>query len=153
MGRYLDEFKVGDIYVTPERTIADADITAFAELTEDRNPIHVDPEFAAKSVFGECIAHGPMLVGIAFGLLSRMNLLDGTAIALKAITWSFAGPVRAGDRIHVRAEVKEARPSTRHPDRGTVTLAIRMLNQDNAMVQEGTASAIVKARSGLHKSS
>lgn len=151
MGRYFEEFKVGDVFITPDRVIGQADIQAFANLTGDHNPVHVDAAFAAESVFGSCIAHGPMLIGITFGLISKLDLLDGTIIALKAITWSFDGPVRAGDRVHVRAEVKEARSSTKHGDRGTVTFAIRVVNQASMVVQQGTATGIIKTRTGLRK--
>lgn len=148
MGRYLDEFRVGEIFVTPERTITQADIQAFADLTEDHNPVHVDTEFAAQSIFGGVISHGPMMIGITFGLLSKLDLLDGTIIALKAVEWSFNAPIRPGDRVHARAEVVEARPSNKAPDRGVLTLAIDVRNQRDATVQTGRVTGVMKRHAG-----
>lgn len=148
MGKFFEEFSVNDVFVTPNRTISADDIRVFAELTGDHNPIHVDPEFAARSIFGTCISHGPMMVGMTFGLLSRIDLLDGTIIALKAIEWSFNAPIKAGDAVHVRATVSDIRPSQRTPDRGTVTFAINIVNQDDCVVQVGSATGIMARRPG-----
>jgi len=147
MGRYFEEFETGQVFVTPSRTITPADIKVFADLTGDHNPIHVDPEFAARSIFGTCISHGPMMVGITFGLLSKLDLLDGTIIALKAIEWSFNAPIKADDSIHVRATVEKALASRKSEDRGTVTFAIEIINQDDAIVQVGSATGIIARRS------
>ena len=146
MGRYFEEFAVGDVFITPSRSITPEDIERFADLTGDRNPIHVDPDFGARSIFGTCISHGPMMVGITFGLLSRLDLLDGTIIALKAIKWSFNAPIKAGDIIHVRATVAEALASRRAADRGAVTFAIDIINQDGSIVQVGSATGIMARR-------
>ncbi len=146
MGRYFEEFAVGALFVTPSRTITQQDIQAFADLTGDHNPVHVDAEFAARSIFGGRISHGPMMVGIAFGLLSRLDLLDGTIIALKAIDWSFEAPIRPGDSVHVRATVEEARASRRQADRGSVRFKIEVVNHAGAIVQTGQATGIMKTR-------
>lgn len=146
MGLYFEEFSVGDTFTTPPRTIRHEDIQAFADLTEDHNPVHVDPAFAARSIFGGVISHGPMMVGITFGLLSKLDLLDGTVIALKGIEWSFNAPVRPADSVRVRATVTQARSSRTFPDRGAVTLGIEILNQNEAVVQAGTATAILARR-------
>lgn len=144
MGRYFEEFSVGDMFVTPGRTIVEQDIQAFADLTEDRNPVHVDPEFAACSIFGGCISHGPMMVGMAFGLLSKLDLLDGTIIALKGLEWSFNAPIRPGDTVHVRARVIEMRLSRRFDDRGLVKFQLDVVNQADVVVQVGLATGIIK---------
>lgn len=144
MGRYFEEFSVGDMFVTPNRTIVEQDIQAFADLTEDRNPVHVDPEFAARSIFGGCISHGPMMIGMVFGLLSKLDLLDGTIIALTGLEWSFNAPIRPGDTVHVRARVIETRLSRTFPDRGSVKFQFDVVNQADAIVQVGLATGILK---------
>lgn len=146
MGLYLEDFTRGDVYETPSRTLTDADIVSFAALTGDHNPLHTDEVFAAKSMFGGRIAHGPMLVGMAFGLLSRLDLIDGTILALKAIEWSFDAPLRAGDEVHVRARVTEVKPSRRHEDRGTVGLGIDIVRHDGVIAQTGRATMIMQRR-------
>jgi acyl dehydratase len=146
VGKYFEEFEAGQVYVTPGREITAADIRAFADLTGDHNPIHVDPEFAANSIFGTCISHGPMMVGITFGLLSKLDLLDGTIIALKAIEWSFNAPIKARDVVHVRATVSDVQASSRFEDRGAVTFGIEIVNQDDTVVQVGQATGIMARR-------
>jgi acyl dehydratase len=142
MGLTFDAFETGRTYVTPRRTIIDADIMQFAGLTADFNPVHTDDVFAAKTEFGSRIAHGPMLVGMAFGLASRAGLFDGTVLALLDIAWKFSGPVRAGDTVFVRATVAGKR-ETRKPDRGVVELDLDIVNQRDEVVQQGMAKVLV----------
>ena len=143
MGRYFESFSVGEILETPRRTVTETDIVQFAGLSGDFNPLHTDDVFAAGTQFGQRVAHGPMLIGMAFGLLSRLDVIDGTALALKGIEWSFDAPVVAGDTVRVRAEVLEARPSRRYSDRGTVRFGFKVINQNNTVVQIGQATVIL----------
>lgn len=142
---FFEDMPVRRAYTTPRRTITEADIVQFAGLTGDYNPLHTDETFAAASDFGQRIAHGPMLVGMTFGLLSRVGLLDGTALALLEITWTFQAAVKAGDTLHVRARVTDARP-TRKTDRGIVQFALEVVNQADKTVQTGQAKVLVKRR-------
>ena len=143
MGLTFEQFEPGRRYETPGRTIAEADVVGFAGLSGDFNPLHVDETFAARSRFGTRIAHGPMLIGMAFGLASRLDLLDGTAIALLGVEWGFAAPVRIGDTIRARIEIGEKRPS-RDPEGGVVVLAFELVNQRDAVVQTGRARLLVR---------
>ena len=90
MGRTYDEFEIGQRFETPRRPVTEADINAFAGLTGDFNPVHMDALFAAQSGFGGRITHGPMIVGMAFGLGSRADLMDGTVLALLEIGWKYS---------------------------------------------------------------
>jgi acyl dehydratase len=148
MGFHYEEFAAGVSYRSPGRTIAEADILQFSGLTGDFNPLHTDEVFAAQSDFGGRIAHGPMLVGMAFGLVSRLGLFDGTVLALLEIGWKFQAPVRPGDTVHVRVEVIDTRPS-RKPDRGVVELVMKILNQRDETVQSGRAKVLFKRREPL----
>ena len=143
MGKLYDEFTPGRSWTTPGRTVTEADIIGFAGLTGDYNPLHVDEVFAAATGFGGRIAHGPMGIGMAFGLASRLDLIDGTAVALLGVQWDFRGPVRAGDTLHADITVREARP-TRREDQGVVTLAFTILNQRQETVQDGVARLLMR---------
>ena len=143
MGRYFEEFKEGEFFITPRRTLTESDIISYAGLTGDYNPIHTDEIFASTTLFGGRIAHGPMMVGMAFGLLSRLDLIDGTVLALKGIDWMFEAPLRAGDTVYVRAQVIEARASNHHLDRGIVRMRIEILDQRDQICQTGVAVVIM----------
>jgi acyl dehydratase len=142
---FFEDMVAGETYTSPRRTITETDIVQFAGLTGDYNPIHTDDVFAAASDFGQRIAHGPMLVGMAFGLLSRVGLLDGTALALLEIGWTFQAAVKPLDTIHVQATVADARLSRKN-DRGIVQLNIEIVNQHGKTVQAGHAKVLVKTR-------
>jgi len=145
VGRYYEELEVGARFDTSRRTILDADIIQFAGLTADFNPLHTDDIFASQSDFRGRVAHGPMLVGMAFGLASRAGLLDGTALALLNITWRFTKPVRPGDTVSVKVHVARKEP-TRKPDRGVVEFELDVINQRDEIVQSGTAKMLMKRR-------
>lgn len=143
MGRVYDEFSPGQRFVTPGRTITEADIGDFAGLTGDYNPVHTDAEFAAKTEFKTPVSHGPMGIGIAFGLASRLDLIDGTVIALLGVNWDFRAPVRSGDTVRAVIEVIEMR-AVKHPDHGLIGLAIALENQAGTVVQEGSARLLMR---------
>lgn len=143
MGRLYQEFEVGERFITPGRTITEADIGAFAGLTGDYNPVHTDEDFAAQTDFGSRVAHGPMGIGVAFGLAARLDLIDGTVVALLGVTWSFRGPMRIGDTIRAQIEVVEKRP-VKHPDRGLIGLSMVIVNQRSETLQAGSAQLLMR---------
>ena len=145
MGRYYEEFEPGQRFETPRRTVIEADITTFAGLTADFNPLHMDEVFAGESDFKGRITHGPMIVGIAFGLASRADLMDGTVLGLLDISWKFLKPVRPGDTISAVVTVLEKRP-TKKPDRGVVTIQLDVMTQRGEIAQVGVAKLMVRKR-------
>jgi acyl dehydratase len=78
--------------------------------------------------------------------LRKLDLLDSTIIALKAVEWSFNAPIKPGDEVHVRATVIEARRSSKAPDRGVLSLAIEVRNQHDVTVQAGKVTGIMSTR-------
>jgi acyl dehydratase len=143
MGRVFDEFEIGQRFVTPGRTITEADIVAFSGLTGDYNPVHTDEVFAAASDFGSRIAHGPMGIGIAFGLASRLDLIDGTVVALLGVTWDFKAPMRPGDTIRALISVTGKRP-VKNPAFGLIEWAIDIVSQRDEVLQGGTARLMMR---------
>ena len=55
---YFEDYTVGEVFVSPGRTITEADIVLFSAFTGDWHPLHTDVEYAAKTPFKERIAHG-----------------------------------------------------------------------------------------------
>ena len=133
---FFDDFKVGQNWLTPRRTISEADIVMFAGLTGDYNPVHTDEEFARQTPFGTRILHGPAVFAIATGLEFRLGLKEGTAIAFLGMTWNLKAPVKMGDTIHVYQRVDEVR-LTSNPNRGIVTFWVEVRNQLGTVCQDG----------------
>jgi acyl dehydratase len=146
MGRYLEEFTPGETIVTHRRTVTEADIVAFAGLTGDHNPVHMDEVAAQDGPYGGRILHGPFFIGLAFGLLSGKDIIDGTAIALRSVEWRFTGPVRPGDTVLLETTVTRVTPHASKPDRGDVHLDLVFRNQDGVDVSAGSAVVVVRRR-------
>jgi acyl dehydratase len=134
--RYFEELNPGDSWVSPRRTITEADIVMFAAMTGDHNPIHTDEEFAKTTIFGGRILHGPAGFAIATGLESRLGIKEGTAIAFLGMTWDLKGPIKIGDTIRVEQKVTSKR-ETKKPTQGIVFFHVALVNQRDEIVQEG----------------
>src|SRR5678816_471711 len=142
--QYFEDIQVGDEYVSPGRTITEADIVAFAGLSGDYNVLHTDAEFMKTSIFGERIAHGLLGLAIQAGLFTRATQAYAT-LAFVGLRWKFKGPIKIGDTIRLRATVSAKRETDR-PDRGVVTLERTVLNQRDEVVQEGETDLVVQRR-------
>lgn len=123
--------QVGDI-ARRTRTIQPGDVDRFSELTGDRNPIHVDPEVAARTRWGGVIVQG----GVTTGLLNAIvaHDLPGPGSVFLHVDWSFRAAVKPGDEITAEVEVLEARE-----DKPITTLRTTITNQDGTVVVDGTA--------------
>ena len=69
-GLTYDQFNLGDVFVSPGRTVTEADVVAFAGLSGDFNPLHTDEEFAKATPFSGRIAHGMLILSYAVGLVA-----------------------------------------------------------------------------------
>jgi acyl dehydratase len=145
VGLYFEEFVLDRPMLTRARTVGEGDIMLFAGLVGDFNPLHVDEQYSAATQFGGRIAHGPLTMAMAIGLMSQLNLIDGTALALLNINWDFQAPVRIGDTIHARVTPTQKAP-TRTAGRGTVTLRFEVMNQRDEPVQTGTIMLLMKMK-------
>lgn len=146
VGLYFDDIEVGSEVLTASRVIGDADVDAFADLTGDRNPLHMDEEFARAGPFGSRIVHGPLVLALAIGLVSETGFAVGTALGMLALEdWRFLLPVRVGDTITVRFRVTDKRPSNT-AGRGIVKRLISVVDQNGKVVQEGTSVILVRTR-------
>jgi 3-hydroxybutyryl-CoA dehydratase len=126
----FDELVVGQVFTTPARQVAQEDVDAFAALTGDRHPQHVDAAWAAESPFGGRIAHGLLVVSLAAGLVP---FDPERVMALRRVgDVVFKRPVRAGDAIRVAGSIEALRPVD--DEAGLVTLAWRILDQDDRLV-------------------
>lgn len=145
-GMYWEEWEVGAEFESPARTVTEADITLFAGLSGDYNPLHVNEEYCRQTVFGGRIAHGPLVYAIAAGLLFQLHLYDDTLIAFLGFEHlRFTKPVKPGDTIHAWIKVLEKRETSR-PDRGVMKRELRVVNQRGEVVQEGIQTFLLKRK-------
>jgi len=134
--RNFDELSVGDSFQSSARQLSQADIEAFAHLSGDHNPVHVDEHFARATAFRGRIAHGLLVESLASGLAWQTGLFQGTIVALSEIRMRFEAAVRPGDTIRLELSVleKEASPG---PRRGQVRWRTLVRNQHDATVIDG----------------
>jgi acyl dehydratase len=145
-GLYWEEWEIGSEVETSARTVTETDIVIYAGLSGDYNPLHTDEEFCKKTQFGGRIAHGPLVYGIAAGLLFQLHLYDDTMIALLGFEdLRFTKPVKPGDTIHVRVKVLEKRETSR-PDRGVMKRQLQVFNQRGEVVQEAIQNILLKRK-------
>lgn len=135
-GKKFEEFKVGQEFTTASRTITEGDVSTFAGLSGDFNPLHMDEEYGKKTPFGGRIAHGLLAVAVSTGQANQLGIFEGTTIALLNMSFKYTGVVRFGDTIHTVLRVAEKK-GTSKPDRGIVTFDVTTLNQRNEPIVEG----------------
>ena len=131
---------MSDAVASRGRTVTEADVVAFAALTGDWHPQHADAEWAARSEFGERIAHGMLVASFAVGLV---EFDPDEVMALRRIRdVVFKRPVRLGDTIHVEGREDERRPLT-----DATALAVwtwRIVNQRGELVCRMSVEAVCR---------
>lgn len=103
-GLFLEELSVGQS-ADLVRTVGEADIIAFAAVTGDNNPVHLDAEFAATTSFGERIAHGMLSAGYISAVIGTQ--LPGPGAIYLSQSLRFKRPVKIGDEVTARATITE----------------------------------------------
>lgn len=132
--KYGDDFHVGDRYQTQGITVTEAHVVGWAGLTGDFYPLHMDREYAARTQFGERLAHGPMIFALAVGLVAQAGFAGDAAIAWLGVDgMRMLAPVKIGDTVHVEVRVKDTRV-TRDPRKGIQVWEYAVLNQRDERV-------------------
>jgi acyl dehydratase len=146
MGRYYEDFAVGDTYKHwPGRTITAADNTWFTLLTMNQHPIHFDEEYAKKSEFGKPLVNSTLTLAIAVG----MSVQDVSQNAVANLGWTdivMPAPVFNGDTLYAESTVLEKRESKSRPKQGIVTVATRAWKQDGTTVMTFKRSILIPKR-------
>ena len=119
------------------KTVTESDVTTFAGLIGDFNPIHVDAEYARKTRFGQRVAHGIFTAGLISAVLG--NKLPGPGAIYLSQQIEFLAPVVIGDTITATVEVSAWRP-----ERRIITLKTDAYNQAEEQVVTGKAVLLVE---------
>jgi acyl dehydratase len=146
MGRYFEEFQVGEKVATGSRKVTDTDIMTFATLSGDDNRIHTNEEFSRNGPFGKRVAHGLLGLSIASGLLWQTGILDGTVIAFREVNeWKFVKPVFIDDVVHAQLGSLETKALPRIGG-GSVVVGVELINQNNEVCMKGKWTLLVMSR-------
>ena len=146
MGRYYEDFAVGDTYKHwPGRTLTAADNTWFTLLTMNQHPIHIDEEYAKHTEFGKPLVNSTLTLAIAVG----MSVQDVSQNAVANLGWTdivMPAPVFNGDTLYAESTVLDKRESKSRPTQGIVTVATRAWKQDGTTVMTFKRSVLVPKR-------
>ena len=146
--RYFEDFKAGDTFGGSSVEVSQEQIIAYARQF-DPQPFHTDPAAAKKTLFGELVASGWHTASMTMGLFatSEIGIVNGIiGGGVEQLSWP--RPVRPGDRLTVRSEVLETRPSRSKPDRGMIRVRVDTLNQNGEVVQSFVGQLVVMRRNG-----
>lgn len=114
------------------KVIEEEDIDAFSKVSGDRNPIHLDEEYAKKSIFGKRIAHGMLSASFISNVIGNQLPGEGTIYMKQSL--KFCRPVFIGDVITAIIEVKEV-----NYEKGNILLNTICINQNGENIVEGEA--------------
>ena len=144
-GKYWDDLKAGDSFVTTGITVSEAHLVTWAGLTGDIVQFHLDEEFANNTPFGSRIAHGPLTMSLALGLSTQTGYLTHVIAWLGLDGLKAHQPVFIGDTITATINVKDARLSSRD-GRGIWVLNYSVRNQRGDEVMSFVSSLMVSTR-------
>lgn len=141
---YYEDLNVGDEHKSTGRTVTETDVVSFAGLSGDFNNMHIDEEFAKKTVFGTRVAHGLCVLSIASGLWFTMPRL-ATVAFMGLEDWRFSGAVKFGDTIRIIRKLVEKREHKR-PNMGFLIFEVNVHNQSDEIIQKGKWVILVQRK-------
>ena len=146
IGRYFEDFNVGDVYEhRPGRTISEADNQWFTLLTMNTHPLHFDAEYASKSEFGKPLVNSCLTRSVVAG----MSVSDVSQKNIANLGWTdikLPGPVFVGDTLYAESEVLDKRESKSRPTQGVVTIRTIGTKQDGTTVMSFERVMLVPKR-------
>ena len=136
-GFYFEDLKIG---TTDEfsKTISEADIQTFADVSGDENPVHLNPEYAKATVFKGCIAHGILTASFVSTVIGTR--MPGPGCIYVAQNLKFKAPVRAGDTVKAVCTVTELNEKRKFAEIKTQCFV------GDTLVVDGNAAIMVPAR-------
>lgn len=143
---WLEDFVPGTELTSQPRLVTTADIEAWADLTGERHPVHMDDAFARSVGFSGRVAHGLFSLALVEGLKAEVGVFERSVIA--SLAWNnvkFAAPLYPGDKVHLRLLLVRKRDSSR-PGRGIAEERGILVKEDGTEVVSGDHVVILLAR-------
>lgn len=146
-GLFFEDLEVGDEAQTASRTITEADIVNFMGVSGVFEELHMSTEYIRKhSIFGKRVSPGPLTFIVAEGLAVQLGMIHHTGMALLGIdNMRYPKPTFCGDTIHVKIVVT-GKKETSKPDRGVVTFAHTVFNQNGEVVLKMDKTRMLRRR-------
>ena len=136
VGKYFDEFEIGEVFETPGRTVTEADLVNFTGVSWDIHPLHNNEEHCKNTNYGKRIAHGFLILAMMGGLTTCSGIMEKGMGFLGIEEWKFLKPVYPGETVRCQIKVI-SKKAARTGERGVVTFERQILNQKNEVVQTG----------------
>jgi acyl dehydratase len=144
--RWFEDFRLGDRFESPAKTLTDAHFMFFAGMTGDAHPLHYDDEYAKRTRFGRRLAHGLLLTSLtAVGASTLAPVIEDSIVAFVEQTTRFKAPAFIGDTLKPRHEVAGL---DRTRSTGLLTLRVTLTNQHGDVVLEGEHRYLIAYRPG-----
>lgn len=130
----MADYCIGDVACLSKK-VSEEDIMAFAQITGDTNPVHIDNEYAAQSLFGQKVAHGMLGSSLISAVLGTE--LPGNGTIYLSQTLEFKKPIYVDDTITAKVEIVELLEKNR------CRLHTCVINQNDELITDGEAVVIL----------
>lgn len=142
--KYFEDYEVGHYEESQGRTVTEADVVNFSNLSWDHKPIHTDELYAKHhSPFKTRVAHGMLGLVIASGLTANLKIFSDIAVfAFTKFNWEFKKPIFIGDTLRARVKILEKKEIP-GKNRGVIRIERKVLNHEGQVVQQGVSEMIV----------
>lgn len=143
---WLEDFIPGTVLTSPSRLVTTDDIDAWASLTGERHPVHMDDAFARAAGFRGRVAHGLFSLALVEGLKAEIGVFDRSVIA--SLGWNnvkFSAPLYPGERVHLQLTLVSKRQSSK-PGKGIAEERGVLVKEDGTEVVSGDHVIILLSR-------
>lgn len=143
---WLEDFIPGTVLTSPSRLVTTDDIDAWASLTGERHPVHMDDAFARAAGFRGRVAHGLFSLALVEGLKAGLGVFEQSVIA--SLGWNnvkFSAPLYPGESVHLRLTLVSKRDSSK-PGKGIAEERGVLVKEDGTEVVSGDHVIILLSR-------
>ena len=143
---WLEDFIPGTVLTSPSRLVTTDDIDAWAALTGERHPVHMDDAFARTAGFRGRVAHGLFSLALIEGLKAGLGVFERSVIA--SLGWNnvkFSAPLYPGERVHLQLTLVSKRQSSK-PGKGIAEERGVLVKEDGTEVASGDHVIILLSR-------
>jgi acyl dehydratase len=144
----FSELIVGSEFVGAGRTLTESDLSIACMVSGDWHPIHADENYAKERGLPGRLFQGSFGILIATGMATSLpHFSDDIVGATGVREWTYRAPIFVGDTVHVRSVILNKRV-TSDGKRAVIERTLSLINQKDAVVQQGIAGTMIRLKSG-----